>query len=118
MVAGFTPTSQAQAWQYGKTQDTAQSHTTDGSSALANFSVTLTLNGSNFSYMFPSYSMTVLDLTPAGGPARNGVPVPAGAGTSNAVALAAVPFAPEHTVAWASLIQAIPERRDDYFRLL
>lgn len=64
-ISGFTPSSQAQVWQYGKTQDTAQSQTTDGHSALANFSATLALSGSNFSYTFPSYSMTVLDLTPA-----------------------------------------------------
>jgi hypothetical protein len=65
-ITGFVPAAQAQVWQYGKVQDTAQSQTTDGSSALANFIATLTLNGSNFSFVFPSYSMTVLDLTPAG----------------------------------------------------
>jgi hypothetical protein len=61
-VTGFQPASQAQVWQYGQAQDTAQSQTTDGYSALANFGATLTLNGSNFSYSFPAYSMTVLDL--------------------------------------------------------
>jgi hypothetical protein len=64
-VQGFTPSGSAQVWQYGEAQDYAQSQTTDGSSALANFSTTLTLNGSNFNYTFPAYSMTVLDLTPA-----------------------------------------------------
>jgi len=60
---GFTPNSQAQVWQYGKTQDTAQSLTTNGQSALANFTATLSVSESQFSYLFPSYSMTVLDLT-------------------------------------------------------
>jgi alpha-L-arabinofuranosidase len=45
-ISGFQPSNLAQFWQYGKTQDTAQSQTTDGHSALANFTVTLTLNGS------------------------------------------------------------------------
>lgn len=64
-IGAFKPASQATVWQYGKTQDTAQSQTTDGSSALANFGANLTLHGSSFSYLFPSYSMTVLDLSPA-----------------------------------------------------
>jgi hypothetical protein len=75
-ITGFTPSTQAQVWQYGKTQDTAQSQTTDGHSALANFTATLTVSGSSFSYTFPAYSMTVLDLTPAASPhaaARPGV---------------------------------------------
>src|SRR5262249_8174624 len=33
-----------------------------GHSALASFTDTLVLNGSSFSYTFPAYSMTVLDL--------------------------------------------------------
>jgi hypothetical protein len=65
-VQGFTPGSQAQVWQYGEAQDFAQSQSSSGSSALANFTATLTVNGSTFSYTFPSYSMTVLDLAPAG----------------------------------------------------
>lgn len=64
-VQGFTPNGQAQVWQYGETQDYAQSQTTDGSAALANFSTSLALSGSSFNYTFPAYSMTVLDLTPA-----------------------------------------------------
>ena len=52
-------------WQYGKTEDTAQSQTADGHSQLTNSNPTLTLNGSNFSFNFPSYSMTVIDLAPA-----------------------------------------------------
>ncbi len=61
-VTGFTPGTSAQAYQYGKAQDTAQSQTTDGHSALASFVAALTPSGSGFSYTFPSYSMTVLDL--------------------------------------------------------
>jgi hypothetical protein len=64
-LTGFQPDSQAQFWQYGKTEDTAQSQTTDGHSALASFTDTLALDGSSFSYAFPAYSMTVLDLSPA-----------------------------------------------------
>jgi hypothetical protein len=64
-VQGFTPDTHAQAWQYGEAQDYAQSKTTDGSAALANFSTTVTPNGSSFNYTFPAYSMTVLDLSPA-----------------------------------------------------
>jgi hypothetical protein len=71
-ITGFQPNGQAQFWQYGKTQDTAQSQTTDGHSALANFTTTLTLNGSNFTYTFPSYSMTVIDL--GGGQSGNQPP--------------------------------------------
>jgi hypothetical protein len=64
-IAGFTPSGQAVVWQYGKTQDTAQSQTTDGHSSLANWTQTLTVSGSSFNYFFPQYSMTVLDLAPA-----------------------------------------------------
>ena len=61
-LANFAPAAQATVWQYGEAQDTAQSQTTDGHSALANFTANLTVNGSTFSYSFPAYSMTVLDL--------------------------------------------------------
>jgi alpha-L-arabinofuranosidase len=64
-LQGFTPSGQAQVWQYGEAQDYAQSQTTDGSAALANFSTTVATSGSSFNYSFPAYSMTVLDLTPA-----------------------------------------------------
>jgi hypothetical protein len=63
-LANYQPSATAQVWQYGEVQDTAQSLTSDGQSALANFSTTLTLSGSNFSYSFPAYSMTVLDVSP------------------------------------------------------
>jgi alpha-L-arabinofuranosidase len=61
-LANFAPAAQANVWQYGEAQDTAQSQTSDGHSALANFTANLTVNGSTFSYSFPAYSMTVLDL--------------------------------------------------------
>jgi hypothetical protein len=64
-VSGFQSAAQAQIWQYGKPQDTAQSQTLDGHSALANFATNLPLNGANFTYTFPSYSMTVIDLAVA-----------------------------------------------------
>ncbi len=66
-IAGFQPGAQAQVWQYGETQDTAQSESSDGQSALADFRTTLTLSSSSFSYTFPAYSMTVLDLGPSTG---------------------------------------------------
>ena len=64
-VSGFQAAAQAQIWQYGKTQDSTQSQTSDGHSALANFATSLPLNGANFTYTFPSYSMTVIDLAVA-----------------------------------------------------
>ncbi len=64
-ITGFQAYNQAQVWQYGKAQDTAQSQTTDGHSSLGISTPTLALNGANFSFTFPSYSMTVLQLTPA-----------------------------------------------------
>jgi hypothetical protein len=64
-VQGFVPASSAQVWQYGEPQDFAQSQSSDGSSALANFTATLTVTHGSFRYTFPAYSMTVLDLTPA-----------------------------------------------------
>ena len=61
-VTGFQPAGAAQVWQYGEAQDTAQSLSTSGASALSDSSTTLSLSGANFSYAFPAYSMTVLDL--------------------------------------------------------
>ena len=63
-ISGFQPNGQAQLWQYGETQDMAQSQTGNGASSLANSTTTLSLSGSNFSYTFPAYSMTVIDLKP------------------------------------------------------
>jgi alpha-L-arabinofuranosidase len=64
-IQGFTPSGQAHVWQYSEVQDYAQSKSTTGASALSSANVTLTLSGSNFSYSFPAYSMTVIDLTPS-----------------------------------------------------
>ena len=61
---GFTPSTSATYWRYGKTEDTAQSQTSDGHASLSTGTATLTVNGSNYNYTFSSYSMTVLDLTP------------------------------------------------------
>jgi alpha-L-arabinofuranosidase len=63
-LSGFQPSGAAVVWQYGETQDTAQSESSTGASALANSNVTLSLTGGDFSYSFPAYSMTVLDLKP------------------------------------------------------
>jgi alpha-L-arabinofuranosidase len=63
-LADFHAAAQAQLWQYGETQDTAQSESATGASALASFTATLPLSGSGFSYAFPAYSMTVVDLSP------------------------------------------------------
>ena len=64
-VAGFQPAGPAQIWQYGKTEDTAQSQSATGASALTSTSTNLALSGATFSYSFPAYSMTVLDLKQA-----------------------------------------------------
>jgi autotransporter-associated beta strand protein len=61
-IAGLQPAGPAEVWQYGETQDTAQSLTSNGASALSQTAVTLSLSGGDFSYAFPAYSMTVLDL--------------------------------------------------------
>jgi alpha-L-arabinofuranosidase len=64
-LSDFDPSNSAQIWQYGQAQDTAQSQSADGASALANFTATLSLTGSNFIYTFPAYSMTVIELNPS-----------------------------------------------------
>jgi hypothetical protein len=63
-LAGFQTNGQATFWQYGEAQDTAQSESSTGAAALANFSATLNVNGDSFTYSFPAYSMTVIDLAP------------------------------------------------------
>jgi hypothetical protein len=63
-LQGFTPTGQAQFWQYGEPQDYAQSQTSNGAASLANFSTALSFTGNSFNYAFAAYSMTVIDLTP------------------------------------------------------
>jgi len=68
-VTDFQPAAQAQVLQYGEAQDTAQSESSTGQSALASFSTALSLSGSSFSYAFPAYSMSVVELSPgASGP--------------------------------------------------
>ena len=64
-LTGFQPGGPAEVWQYGETEDTAQSQSVSGASALANASTSVSPSGNNFSYAFPAYSMTVLDLSPA-----------------------------------------------------
>ncbi len=63
-VPGFNANGQAQIWQYGEAQDYAQSLTSNGAASLTNLTTSLSFAGSNFSYLFPAYSMTVIDLTP------------------------------------------------------
>jgi hypothetical protein len=62
---GFLPDAAAKVWQYGKAEDTAQSRTTDGHAQLSTFAATLPAAGASFSYTFPSYSMTVIELDSA-----------------------------------------------------
>src|SRR5262249_50643425 len=64
-VSGFQPAAVAQRWQYGEAQDTAQSHTSDGHSALPPTTVSLSPAGRTFSVSFPAYSMTVLEIARA-----------------------------------------------------
>jgi alpha-L-arabinofuranosidase len=66
-VTGFQPGSSAQVWQYGEAQDTAQAESTTGASGLAGSTATLSVSGTTFSYSFPAYSMTVLNLAPVPG---------------------------------------------------
>ncbi len=108
-ISGFTPGSQATIHQYGMTQDTAQSQTTDGASSLANFTASLSVSGNNFSYSFPAYSMTVIDLSPAANPAPPTVATPASApaivsGTTAALAVLGAYAAGESnlTYTWAA----------------
>jgi hypothetical protein len=85
-IAGFQPQPHAEGWQYGEVQDTAQSESSDGQSALAPLATSLNLSGSSFNYTFPAYSMTVLDLSPnAGGTGGGPTIVTAAAATPNPV---------------------------------
>jgi alpha-L-arabinofuranosidase len=67
-VTGFSANGQVEAWQYGETQDTAQENTTDGASSLANSTGSVTVTNRDFSYSFPQYSMTVLQVSPIAKP--------------------------------------------------
>jgi alpha-L-arabinofuranosidase len=111
-IAGFQPSTQAEVWQYGETQDTAQSKSSTGASALANSSSKLTLSGSDFSYSFPAYSMSVLVLGKAGsgvsGPTIKGAaassPNPVIGTTANLSASATDPAgASSLTYTWAAM---------------
>src|SRR5437879_8216696 len=68
-LSSYKPAAPATLWQYSNTEDTAQQNTTDGHASLTQTapSITFTPSGSStlFSFTFPSYSMSVLDLTPA-----------------------------------------------------
>ena len=92
-VTGFQPGTSAKVWQYGETQDTAQSRSSTGASALASFSTAVNPSGSSFSYTFPAYSMTVLDLAPGT------VVTPSGTHASYTVGGSAVYVDPGVTVA-------------------
>jgi hypothetical protein len=81
-VAGFTLDGNVNVWQYGKAEDNAQSQTTDGSSSLTTWTDTVPTDGSNFSYWFPQYSMTVMDLESNSSP--GGQPAPPRSGSSPA----------------------------------
>jgi hypothetical protein len=73
-VSGYTPSGQGTLWQYGKDQDNAQRDSGDGSSSLYQAGVNVQVNGGSFNFDFPAYSMSVLDLSPAGaGPGLAGV---------------------------------------------
>ncbi|MFO0958282.1 MAG: cellulose binding domain-containing protein [Isosphaeraceae bacterium] len=87
-INGVAPGTQAQAWQYGKAEDTAQSQTTDGHSSLTSFLASLTPSGNGFSYAFPSYSMTLLDISGTSGPPNQAPTIASAASASPAVVTA------------------------------
>ncbi|MGD0462391.1 MAG: hypothetical protein ABSB74_07870 [Tepidisphaeraceae bacterium] len=62
-VTGFVANGQVEVWQYGETQDTAQENSGTGASSLANSTGSVTVTNHDFSYSFPQYSMTVLQLS-------------------------------------------------------
>jgi hypothetical protein len=90
-ISGFNPSGSATVWQYGETQDTAQKNSSSGTTALSDTTTTLTLTGSDFSYTFPAYSMTVLDLAVVPLPPTVATPAAAtpspAAGTSTALSV-------------------------------
>jgi hypothetical protein len=105
-ITNFQPAAQAVVWRYGEAQDTAQSKTSDGHSALAHFNTTLTLNGSSLTYSFPKYSMTVLDLGPATGTAT------AYSGSGPALGNAAAASRDLHPAAGTTMVTAGPSATD------
>jgi hypothetical protein len=81
-LSGFQAQPHAKVWQYGEAQDNAQSQSSTGQSALAEFTSTLDLSGSGFSYTFPAYSMTVLQLASSKGANGPTIVTPAAAAPS------------------------------------
>jgi alpha-L-arabinofuranosidase len=66
-VDGLLPTSPATAWTYGRDEDLAQKHSTDGNSSVtttANLDLDVMASGSGgqFNFTFNSYSMVVFDI--------------------------------------------------------
>jgi hypothetical protein len=110
-LPGFLPSGQAEIWQYGETQDTAQSQSTTGASALANSSTTFTITNSggvaSFSDTFPQYSMSVIQLTPDSGPvvnvAASGTPTSAGTGVVLSVGASGGTGASTLNYTWSTL---------------
>ena len=68
-VADFAASSQAHLFRYGITEDNAQRDSADGAAALTQGNPVLQIVGnggdSQFTFSFPAYSMTVLELAPA-----------------------------------------------------
>ena len=64
IFTGFTPSGQAQVWQYGEAQDTPRARAQQRRGALANFTTDAEPERRKFQLRFPAYSMTVIDLTP------------------------------------------------------
>jgi hypothetical protein len=90
-LQGFASSGQAQFWQYGQVQNNSQSQSPTGASSLASFSGTVNLNNGNFTYAFPAYSMTVIDLTPAAPFAvQNGSTLDVDLGAAGPVSIATV----------------------------
>ena len=81
LTPGFTPGTSANVWQYGETQDTAQENSPTAAAALSSSTATLSASGSTFSYSFPAYSMTVLDIPASGLITTVGAPVVTASGT-------------------------------------
>lgn len=63
--SGFVPGGAATLWQYGKAEDTAQQFSVTGAASLTQTSVSIQVATGSFTFSFPSYSMSVLDLAPS-----------------------------------------------------
>src|SRR5262249_11218844 len=86
-------------------------------SALANFGAALALNGASFSYTFPSYSMTVLDLSSASAPGNHNptittpasaTPNPAAGTTATLNILGADPSYSESQLTYTWAVSSMP----------